>query len=76
MDRGDGANTVIYMRGIGQNDSLAFADAGVGVYVDDVFIARSQAAFLDLFDVERLEVLGPRLRSFARQWCRTADVCR
>ena len=67
MDRGDGANTVIYVRGIGQNDSLAFADAGVGVYVDDVFIARSQAAFLDLFDVERVEVLrGPQGTLYGR----------
>lgn len=67
IDRGDGANTVIFIRGIGQNDSLAFADAGVGVYVDDVFIARSQAAFLDLFDVERVEVLrGPQGTLYGR----------
>jgi iron complex outermembrane receptor protein len=67
LDRGDGANTVIYIRGIGQNDSLAFADAGVGVYVDDVFIARSQAAFLDLFDVDRVEVLrGPQGTLYGR----------
>lgn len=67
IDRGDGANTVIFIRGIGQNDSLAFADAGVGVYVDDVFVARSQAAFLDLFDVERVEVLrGPQGTLYGR----------
>lgn len=67
LDRGDGANTVIFIRGIGQNDSLAFADAAVGVYVDDVFIARSQAAFLDLFDVDRVEVLrGPQGTLYGR----------
>jgi iron complex outermembrane recepter protein len=67
LDRGDGANTVIFIRGIGQNDSLAFADAGVGVYLDDVFIARSQAAFLDLFDVQRVEVLrGPQGTLYGR----------
>src|SRR5258708_243411 len=67
LDRGDGANTVIYIRGIGQNDSLAFADPGVGVYVDDVFIARSQAALLDVFDVERVEVLsGPQGTLYGR----------
>ncbi|MFZ5609942.1 MAG: TonB-dependent receptor [Pseudomonadota bacterium] len=67
LDKGDASNAVIYIRGIGQNDSLAFADSGVGVYVDDVFIARSQAAFLDLFDVERVEVLrGPQGTLYGR----------
>jgi len=67
FDEGDASNAVIYLRGIGQNDSLAFVDAGVGVYVDDVFIARSQAAFLDLFDVERVEVLrGPQGTLYGR----------
>ncbi|MDQ8755433.1 TonB-dependent receptor [Sphingosinicella sp. LHD-64] len=67
LDQGDGGNAVIYIRGVGQNDSLAFADAGVGVYVDDVFVARSQAAFLELFDVERIEVLrGPQGTLYGR----------
>jgi iron complex outermembrane receptor protein len=67
FERGDGANAVVFIRGIGQNDSLAFADPGVGVYVDDVFVARSQAAFLDLFDVERVEVLrGPQGTLYGR----------
>lgn len=67
LDKGDGANAVIYIRGVGQNDSLAFADPGVGIYVDDVFIARSQAAFLELFDVDRIEVLrGPQGTLYGR----------
>ncbi len=67
LDQGDGANAVVYMRGVGQNDSLAFADPGVGIYVDDVFIARSQAAFLELFDVDRIEVLrGPQGTLYGR----------
>lgn len=67
LQQGDARNAVIYIRGIGQNDSLAFADPGVGVYVDDVFIARSQAAVLDLFDVERVEVLrGPQGTLYGR----------
>ncbi|MBI1365193.1 MAG: TonB-dependent receptor [Alphaproteobacteria bacterium] len=67
LDQGDASNAVIYIRGIGQNDSLAFADPGVGVYVDDVFIARSQAAFLELFDVDRVEVLrGPQGTLYGR----------
>lgn len=67
LDQGDAGNAVIYIRGVGQNDSLAFADPGVGVYIDDVFIARSQAAFLDVFDVERIEVLrGPQGTLYGR----------
>ncbi|MFQ5563311.1 MAG: TonB-dependent receptor [Parvularculaceae bacterium] len=67
LDQGDASNAVIYIRGVGQNDSLAFADPGVGVYVDDVFVARSQAAFLELFDVERVEVLrGPQGTLYGR----------
>ncbi len=67
FDEGDASNAVVYLRGVGQNDSLAFADPGVGVYVDDVFIARSQAAFLELFDVERVEVLrGPQGTLYGR----------
>ncbi len=67
LDEGDASNAVIFVRGVGQNDSLAFADPGVGVYVDDVFIARSQAAFLDLFDIGRIEVLrGPQGTLYGR----------
>ncbi|HXI86582.1 MAG TPA: TonB-dependent receptor [Parvularculaceae bacterium] len=67
FDQGDASNAVIYIRGIGQNDSLAFADPGVGVYIDDVFIARTQAAFLQLFDVDRVEVLrGPQGTLYGR----------
>ncbi len=67
LDKGDASNAVVYLRGVGQNDSLAFADPGVGIYVDDVFIARSQAAFLELFDVARIEVLrGPQGTLYGR----------
>ncbi len=67
LDKGDASNAVIYIRGVGQNDSLAFADPGVGVYLDDVFIARTQAAFLEVFDVDRIEVLrGPQGTLYGR----------
>jgi iron complex outermembrane receptor protein len=36
-------------------------DPGVGIYMDDVYIARPQGALLDVFDVDRIEVLrGPQ----------------
>ena len=51
----------VYIRGVGQSDPLWGFEPGVGVYLDDVYIARPQGALLDLYDVERIEVLrGPQ----------------
>jgi len=64
---GDASNAVIYIRGVGQIDSLAFADPGVGVYVDDVYLGRAQGSFIDVYDVERIEVLrGPQGTLYGR----------
>ncbi|NEX94787.1 TonB-dependent receptor [Caulobacter sp. 17J65-9] len=64
---GDASNAVVYIRGVGQIDSLAFADPGVGVYVDDVYLGRAQGAFLDVYDVARIEVLrGPQGTLYGR----------
>lgn len=64
---GDAKNAVVYIRGVGQIDSLAFADPGVGIYVDDVYLGRAQGAFLDVFDAERIEVLrGPQGTLYGR----------
>ncbi len=50
-----------YIRGVGQNDPLWGFEPGVGIYLDDVYIARPQGALLDVYDVERIEVLrGPQ----------------
>ena len=63
ISAGRGSNTTIiaYVRGVGQNDPLWGFEPGVGVYMDDVFIARPQGALLDVYDVESIEVLrGPQ----------------
>ncbi len=51
----------VYIRGVGQSDPLWGFEPGVGVYIDDVYMARPQAALLDVYDVDRIEVLrGPQ----------------
>lgn len=58
---GSSRNAVNYIRGLGQQDSLFFADPGVGVYLDDVYLGCPQCATLNLFDMERIEVVrGPQ----------------
>ncbi len=59
--RATNSTIIAYIRGIGQNDPLWGFEPGVGVYLDDVFIARPQGALLDVFDVKSIEVLrGPQ----------------
>ncbi|MBB5210544.1 TonB-dependent receptor [Microbulbifer hydrolyticus] len=59
--RATNSTLTAYIRGIGQQDPLWGFEPGVGVYIDDVYFARPQAALLDVFDVERIEVLrGPQ----------------
>ncbi|MFL0798371.1 MAG: TonB-dependent receptor [Cellvibrionaceae bacterium] len=67
LHQGDAQNAVVYIRGVGQVDSLAFSDPGVGLYLDDVYLGRAQGAFLEVFDVERIEVLrGPQGTLYGR----------
>lgn len=59
--RGASSTVTAYIRGVGQSDPTWGADPGVGIYLDDVYIARPQGALLDVFDVGRIEVLrGPQ----------------
>lgn len=64
---GGGSNSEIYVRGIGQSDFLITIDPGVGLYIDDVYVARSTGTVLDFLDVERVEILrGPQGTLFGR----------
>ena len=59
--RGSSASANFFIRGIGQPDALQTFDPAVGVYVDGVYLSRIQGALLNLFDVQRVEVLrGPQ----------------
>jgi iron complex outermembrane receptor protein len=64
---GGSANAQVFIRGVGQTDFLFSSDPGVGIYVDDVFYARSTGAVLDIVDLERVEVLrGPQGTLFGK----------
>jgi iron complex outermembrane recepter protein len=60
-DRATSSTINVYIRGVGQSDPLWGFDPGVGVYIDDVYLARPQTALLDVIDVQDLEILrGPQ----------------
>ena len=65
--RGTNSTLTAFIRGVGQQDPVAGFEAGVGLYLDDVYLNRPQAALLDIYDVERIEVLrGPQGTLYGR----------
>jgi iron complex outermembrane recepter protein len=56
-----------FIRGIGNSLDSAAADPAVSTFVDEVYIGRSGGSSMDLFDLERIEVLrGPQGTLFGK----------
>jgi iron complex outermembrane receptor protein len=56
-----------FIRGIGQIDFTLNTDPGVGLYVDEVYIARAIGSVMELLDLAGVEVLrGPQGTLFGR----------
>ena len=67
VSRGTNSTLTAFIRGVGQQDPVAGFESGVGLYLDDVYLNRPQAAVLEIFDVERIEVLrGPQGTLYGR----------
>jgi len=67
VSRGTNSTLTAFIRGIGQQDPVGGFEQGVGIYLDDVYLNRPQAAVLDIYDVERIEVLrGPQGTLYGR----------
>ena len=54
----------VFIRGIGNDAGF---DQGVGIYADDVYLNRTTGALLEVFDIERIEILkGPQGNLYGR----------
>ena len=74
---GSSNNGSMFIRGIGTTEFSLASDTGVGLYVDDVYLARTSGNVMDIVDVEAIEVLrGPQGTLFGRNSVGGAIVIR
>lgn len=67
VSRATSSTLTAFIRGIGQQDPVAGFEGGVGIYLDDVYLARPQGTVFEIYDIERVEVLrGPQGTLYGR----------
>ncbi|MFL0809028.1 MAG: TonB-dependent receptor [Agarilytica sp.] len=67
VPRGTNSSVSAFIRGLGQDDPLAGFESGVGVYIDGVYLNRPQAPIMDIYNLERVEILkGPQGTLYGR----------
>ena len=69
LTRTQGSNNTaqVFIRGIGQDDSVVSVEPAIGLYVDGVPYVKAIGALLDLIEFERIEVLrGPQGTLYGR----------
>jgi len=67
VSRATNTTLTAYIRGVGQQDPVAGWEGGVGIYLDDIYLARPQGTVFDIYDVERIEILrGPQGTLYGR----------
>mgnify|MGYP000945228222 CR=1 FL=1 len=62
-----GATARVFIRGVGNNDDQVTQDPSVAVYLDGIYMARSQGLAMEVAELERVEVLrGPQGSLYGR----------
>ena len=59
--------SLVFIRGVGQSDFIPSVQPGVGIYVDEGYVATSTGSLTEILDIESIEVLrGPQGTLFGR----------
>lgn len=65
---GDGFGSIIKIRGVGNNAFAPSIRPAVGIFLDDIPLASSEAAYNNMADIARIEVLkGPQATLFGKE---------
>ena len=64
----DGFGNIIRIRGVGNNSFAPAIRPAVGIFIDDMPLASTEAAFNNLADIQRIEILkGPQSTLFGKE---------